>query len=320
MAPELEAPVERNANYALVGFVTLALMIGLAVFAIWLGKATLAKENDNFDVVFVGSVSGLPEGGEVQFNGIKVGEVKRLTLDPTDPNKVFARIRVSSWVPVRTDSYATMEPLGITGVNFIQLTAGTATNPLLKTTVKPGVIPVIHTQSSVLQDLLKGGGTVLARAVETLDRVSSVLSKENVANFSGILEDLNLVVASARENSQVFQDADGAIKSLDQAAKDVSDLSNSAKELVNGKGAATLTNANSAIDELKAAATDIRSTVSALRGPTTDFATNTLPQVQSAISSLQSAADSLDRLANEIERDPRGLITKEPAQQIRVAP
>lgn len=312
--------MERNANYTLVGFVTLALLVGLAVFAIWLGKATFARDNDKYDVVFTGSVSGLPEGGEVQFNGIKVGEVKNLTLDPTDPNKVVARIRVASWVPVRTDSFATMEPLGITGVNFIQLTAGTATNPLLKTTAKPGVVPVIHTQASVLQDLLKGGGTVLARAVETLDRVSSVLSKENVANFSGILEDLNLVVASARENSQVFQNADEAIKSLDQAAKDVSSLSNSAKDLLNGKGAATLNNANSAIDELKAAATDIRSTVSALRGPTTDFATNTLPQVQSAITSLQSAADSLDRLANEIERDPRGLITKEPAQQIRVAP
>ena len=312
--------MERNANYTLVGFVTLVLVIGMAAFVIWLARAQFNRDNDSYDVIFVGSVSGLPEGGEVQFNGIKVGEVKRLSIDATDPNKVIARIRVSSWVPVRTDSYATMEPLGITGVNFVQITAGTPTNRLLKDTAPAGKVPVIRTQTSQLQDLMKGGGTVLARAIETLDRVTAVLSTENVANFSGILEDANLIAASARENSQVFANADQAVQSLDKAAKDVSALTSSARSLLDTKGADTLTNFSGAADELKAAATEIRETVASLRGPTSDFATNTLPQVQNTISSLQSAAESLDRLANEIENDPRGLITKEPAQQIRVAP
>lgn len=312
--------MERNANYTLVGLVSLLLLVGLIAFSVWLGRYKFNQDHDNYDIVFVGSVSGLAVGGEVQFNGIKVGEVKKLSLDATDPNKVVARTRLESWVPVRTDSYATMEPLGITGVNFVQLTAGTPSNPLLKTVTPAGKVPVIPTRTSMLQDLLKGGGTVLARAVEALDRVSTVLSKENVANFSGILEDLNLVTAAARENSQVFADADGAIKSLDQAAKDISSLSNSAKDLVDNKATATLNSFGDAATELKSAATEIRSTVQGLRGPTTDFATNTLPQVQATITSLQSAADSLDRLANEIERDPRALITKEPAQQIKVAP
>ena len=312
--------MERNANYTLVGFASLVLLVAAVAFVVWMGRYQFNKEHDKYDVVFVGSVSGLSQGGEVQFNGIKVGEVQKLALDASDPNRVIARVSVGSDVPVRTDSFATLEPLGITGVNVIQLTAGTRTNPLLKTTTPVGKIPVIRTQTSMLQDLLKGGGTVLARAVEALDKVSSVLSKENVVNFSGVLSDLNIVTAAARDNTQVFQNADQAVKSLDQAAKDVSALSNSAKGLVENQGAATLDNFSKAADELKSTATDIRTTVNSLKGPANDFANNTLPQVQSTITSLQSAADSLDRLANEIENDPRQLITKEPAREIKVAP
>ena len=32
---------------------------------------------------------------------------------------------VTSDVPIRVDSYATLEPQGITGINYVQITAGT---------------------------------------------------------------------------------------------------------------------------------------------------------------------------------------------------
>ncbi|MDB5453460.1 MAG: Mammalian cell entry related domain protein, partial [Caulobacteraceae bacterium] len=48
--------------------------------------------------------------------------------------------------------------------------------------------------------------------------------------------------------------------------------------------------------------------------------TNGLPQLQSAIISLQGAAESLERLANEIENNPRALISKEPAKENKVKP
>ena len=64
-------------------------------------------------------------GGEVRFNGIKVGEVKTLRFDPQDATRVIARIQVSATTPVRTDSRARLEAVGLTGVTLIQLDAGT---------------------------------------------------------------------------------------------------------------------------------------------------------------------------------------------------
>ena len=312
--------MERNANYTLVGFVSLLTMIGLVIFVVWLGRMQFNRDFDVYDVLFVGPVRGLTEGAEVQFNGIKVGEVTDVNLDRTNPNRVIARARVGSDVPIRVDSYATLEPQGITFVSYIQITAGSQQMPLLKDRTPEGQVPVLRSQSSALSDLLAGGGNLLAKAVEALDRVNQVLSDRNISNFSATMEDINIVSAAARDHAQMFADAQAALQSIDIAAKNISELSESSQSLVEGDGKRALAEIGDTATELKAAAADARATISALRGPTTDFATNTLPQVQGAIISLQSSAESLERLTNEIEQNPRALISKEPAKEIELKP
>jgi len=124
--------MERNANYALVGLATVILTVALIVFGIWLARLGFARDYDLYDIVFQGPVRGLTEGGEVHFQGIKVGEVTTIALDKGNPRNVIARARVTEDVPIRVDSYATLEPQGITGLNYVQITAGTASRPLLK--------------------------------------------------------------------------------------------------------------------------------------------------------------------------------------------
>src|SRR5215471_9749837 len=130
--------MERHANYALVGAVTLGLTVGLFVFVVWLAGYSFNKHYDVYDVLFVGPVRGISEGGEVHFNGIKVGEVTKLALDPTDPSRVVARVRLTAGVPIRVDSYAILEPQGITGVNYIQITGGSSGKPLMKDVTPKG--------------------------------------------------------------------------------------------------------------------------------------------------------------------------------------
>lgn len=312
--------MERNANYTLVGFASLAIMIALVTFVIWLGRLSLAKEYDLYEIAFQGPISGLTEGGEVRFNGIKVGEVSKLALDEKDPSKVIARARLTAKVPIRVDSYATLEPLGITGVNYVQISAGTPTQPLLKDATPSGQIPLIKSKNGALSDLLQGGGTVLARAVEALDRVNKVLSDKNVAAFSSTLSDISVVTAELKDKKEMFADAQSALQSIDATAKSIKDLANSSQSLVNVDGKKALASISSAADELKAAAADARATLNAVKGPAGDFSTNTLPQIQQTIVSLQSTAESLDRLVNEIEQSPQQLLRKEPSKEVQVKP
>ena len=312
--------MEKDANYALVGLSTLILFLGLVIFVVWLARLQFRHDYDVYDIVFQGPVRGITEGGEVHFNGIKVGEVTKIALSKADPNDVIATARVTSDVPIRQDSFATLEPQGITGVNYIQITAGNPAKPLLKDVTPRGEVPVLRSQRSALSDLLVGGGNVLTRTIEALDRVNRVLSDENINTFSSALQDTKAVTAELRQRKQIIADAQKALQDIDVAAQEIAELSKSTRVVVDTDGKRTMKNLADAAAETQATARDLRTAVAKLEGPTSDFAANGLPQLTSAVSSLQSTAESLDRLARELQANPQGLVAKGPAQEKKVKP
>jgi len=320
--------MEKNANYALVGLSTLILSVGLVIFIVWLARLQFAHDYDLYDVVFQGPVRGLNQGGEVHFNGIKVGEVTKIALDRTNPSRVIARARVTSDVPIRIDSYATLEPQGITGVNYVQITAGTPSKPLLKTVEKircermaiRECVPILKSQRSALADLLEGGGTVLTRTIEALDRVNRVLSDQNVKTFSAALSDTQAVTAELRERKAILADAQKAIQDIDAASQQVTALTQSGRQIVDTDGRRGVKNIADAAEEAKQTAHDARVLMAKLQGPTSEFATTGLPQITAAVIQLQSATEALERLVNEIQRSPTGALGKGAADEIKVKP
>ena len=312
--------MERNANYALVGFASMMLFVGLVIFVVWLARVQFSREYDTYDILFVGPVNGLSQGGEVHFNGIKVGDVTTIALDKDDPTKVVARVKVTTDVPIRADSYATLESQGITGVSYIQIAPGSPNKPLLKNMPHAGKYPVLGSRTSAMSNLLSSGGTVLASTVEALNRVNRVLSDENIKQFNGTIDDIHAITTEARQRKALFADADTAIKNIDTAAQSIQKLSDNANGMMSGDGRRALRNAADAAEQIKAAAADARALVAKLQGPTSDFANNGLPQLTSAVASLQQTAKSLNRLSTEIEQSPQSLISKAPAKEVEVKP
>ncbi|WP_394763143.1 MlaD family protein [Phenylobacterium sp.] len=321
--------MEKNANYALVGLSSLILFVGIVVFIVWLARVSFSQEYDLYDIVFDGPVRGLNQGGEVHFNGIKVGEVTKIALDRTNPSRVIARARVTSDVPIRVDSYATLEPQGITGVNYVQITAGAASKPLLKVVEKAKCqsnglttecIPILKTQRGALADLLEGGGTVLTRTIEALDRVNRVLSDQNIKTFGATLSDAQAFTAQMRERKEIISDAQKLIQDLDTATQHADGILKSTQGLMDGDGKRSLKNIGDAAEEAKGAAHDLRGMIDKLQGPTADFANNGLPQITSAVVELQRAAESLERLVSEIQRSPTGALGKGAAEEVKVKP
>jgi phospholipid/cholesterol/gamma-HCH transport system substrate-binding protein len=312
--------MERNANYALVGLVATLLLIGLVVFFVWLGGSKLSRDFDLYDIVFQGPVHGVAVGGEVDFNGIKVGSVNKVSLDPKNPQLVIARISITPDIPVRQDSYATLEPQGITGVDYIQITAGTPSKPLLKDAVPDDVIPRLASRRDAISDLLSSGATVVQRTVQALDQLNKLLSDENVRTLSASLHDLQALTAEMREHKAVIADAQQLLKDSDVTVNHFDELAKSSNALVSGDAKTSLTKLNGALDEVKGATQDLRTTLHALAGPTQTFAQTGLPQLTAAITSLQAATEHLDRVLGEVEANPRGLIGKAPAKEVEIKP
>jgi phospholipid/cholesterol/gamma-HCH transport system substrate-binding protein len=310
--------MERNANYALVGLISTILLIAMVIFLLWLTNFAFSTKYDNYLVVFHGPVDGLSKGGDVQFNGIKVGEVSDIQLDAKDPNQVIAKIQVRTDTPVRVDSTASLEPQGITGINYIQITAGTISKQLMKDV--PNSPMTINATPGGLSSLLAGGGTVVQRAVDTLDNINKVLSPQNINKFSGILSDVQAVTTELRERKAIIADADKALQNADVTLTQFRQLAKNGSTLLTNDGKPMINKIAAAADQIQGAAADVRTLIGKLQGPTSDFATNGLPQLTSALANLQVTTNKLNGLIDEVRRDPRAFIAKPPAQQVEVKP
>jgi phospholipid/cholesterol/gamma-HCH transport system substrate-binding protein len=311
--------MERNAHYAAIGLATMVLCIGLLLFVVWLAKVRFSHDYDIYEVQFVGAVRGLSAGGEVHFNGIKVGEVKNLKLDPKDANRVDALIQVTSDVPVKTDTRAQLEPQGITGVSYIQLTPGSPNARLLKTIPIPeGRHHVIYSQPGPLSELLEGSGTVLAKTVEALDRINRVLSDPNIKNFSSTVKDVSTVTAELAGHKAAIAKAEEAISNANEAMKEFTAVAKSGRSLVDGDGARAVRNIADAAAQVDTSAKEINGMIAKLQGPTSDFAAQGLPQLTATAASLQQTADSLNELVREARASPQGLVAKPPSKEVKV--
>jgi len=309
--------MERQANYALVGVIFVVLLFGSFVFAVWLANFQFNQTFDKYRIYLVGPVSGLSVGGQVQFNGIKVGEITRIELDEKDPNKVQTDIQVKAHTPVRVDSTATAVSDGITGVKYIQITPGTATKPLLRK-VSRDKPPVILARRGKMQDFVDSLSKAADGGAEALARVNILLSDGNLASISEALTDVKSVTGELRSHRDMFTQLDSAIAKIDSASGDLQATMASTRGALGGKDKGALADISKAAAELHGAAGDIRVLVKQLDGPVSEFSNNSLPEATLALVSVQRAAARLDSLAGAIESNPSALLKSRPAREMEL--
>ncbi len=312
--------MERDAHYAAVGIATVALLAALAVFSIWLARLSFNEDYDIYDIVFYGPVRGLSEGGEVHFNGIRVGEVTDLNLDPQQGDQVIARVRLNGTTPVRVTSRAQLEPQGITGLNYIQITAGNPESALLKSQYPDSVVPVIQSQPSPIAELLSGSGTVLAQTVDALNRINRILSDENIRSFSTSVQNVEALSSELEARKGMFGELEQALAKANAAIGEYQALGASARQLVDTDGKQAIQNLNAATAEAREAIATINRTAGGLEGPLGDFAENGLPQLEESIAGLEEATRSLEGLVDEVRSSPRDFIGRGAAKEIEVQP
>ena len=96
--------METRANYVLIGAFTIVASIALLGFALWAAKYSSDRSWNEYDVVFREPVTGLTEGSSVQYNGIAVGTVDKLSLDRDDARRVIALLKLNADAPVKVDT------------------------------------------------------------------------------------------------------------------------------------------------------------------------------------------------------------------------
>jgi len=310
--------MERQAHYALVGLATTVLMVVLLVFAFWFIQFDFNRSFSTYDVEFNTPVDGLIKGAEVHFNGIKVGEVTNLRLGNANTHQVIARVRLDGNTPVRVDSVASLEPQGVTGLFYMQISPGTAKAPLLKS--EPGQPPpVIHSVESALSKLLSGSGSVIENTYEALNRVNRLLSDRNIKTFSDSLDNIEAVTADLKDRKQLLDDTHEAIVSASQAADAVTRLANTTNGVAQDKLPATLDQINAATQKLADAADHVSALSDSIKAPVDQVNTRTLPEIEESLNNINDASRSLKTLVDQVQASPQQALIKAPAKERKVS-
>jgi ABC-type transporter Mla subunit MlaD len=155
--------VEIKARYVQIGAFTLAVLVAGFAFVYWLNNAGSQRDLAVYRVRFKGSVSGLLRGSAVLFNGILVGEVTRLDLNPAVPQQVHVTIAVDRNTPIRIDTTVAVDFQGLTGSPVLALVGGQSQQALASS--KGEVSPNLMAEVELGCKLLGANGRVIAMRI-----------------------------------------------------------------------------------------------------------------------------------------------------------
>ncbi|MBD3769792.1 MAG: MCE family protein [Rhodobacterales bacterium] len=312
--------METRANYAVIGAFVIIATLAVASFVLWLGQSQFKRDYKAYDIVFEGPVS-LEDGSAVRYIGIKVGEVSTVRIDRADPSKVRARIRIDRETPVKTDSTASIQLAGITGVTFVQISAGTPTARLLE--AKPGEpVPVIRAEKTQLDQLVAGGAQVMGQVNDTMTRVKKLLTDENIASINTSLKNIETITSKLAVDDGLIDQANGTMKDISRASDEFATAANSFGSL-SANADKELTSISGGLDELLAEIRDVVASANAIMAQGTETvsvvnnllegpATGVVEDSRLAAQDLRILISRMDRLTRDLEQNPQSMLVGEP--------
>jgi phospholipid/cholesterol/gamma-HCH transport system substrate-binding protein len=235
---------------------------------------------------------------------------------------------IVSTTPIKTDSVATVEMAGITGVAFIQIEGGSQDAPALE--VEEGrKFPVIKTKRSGLEALFDEAPKLIQRVIKLTEEATKLLNEGNQSALSETLENIrqltSVLAGSSTRVAEIIDDSAVTAAEFRVAAKDVSAMANEARErtgpllasaedtlrTVNAEVKNLSGEANKMFDQLSTTAESLSKMSDELTGliaenrePIRDFTSDGLYNFTRLIAEMRGLVSSLQRIAERLESDP----------------
>lgn len=309
--------METRAGYVAVGSFVVVLLIMLIVGALWVARIQLSGQENYYDIYFRGSVTGLVNGSAVRYNGIPVGRITKIELDPLDPQRVRVTIEVSGETQIKSDVTAEISYQGLTGGAFIQLSGGSLQAKLLE--ARSGErYPVIPSKESTVQKIVESAPEVLNKAMEVATHLDELLNEQNRKAVGDTLQNVERVTGTVAAQSDDIKKAiqDGAAAATElramivEADRTVAELRNSIHDIL-GPGSdlrAAIKNIDGLTVRLNAAADHVDAMVQENRAPLHEFSQHGLTEIEQLVTDARAMVTQLTRLGQSIERDPSRLL------------
>ncbi len=304
--------MESRVSYALVGLFVLILGGAFVALSLWLMGVGPRGDYRTFAVYPPESVAGIAGESLVRLQGVDVGKVREVGVDPQDHRRARLLIDVRRDLPIQVDTRARIASQGLTGlVYFIELNPGEPGSPPLE--AEPGApYPVIRSELSDFarlqqmgMDLLEQGRGAAGEFRSTLASLKELLGEGERAVIRTAIHDVGRTAAHLSAASGTLATQLGRIGPLlDVLSVDLGRLADKGGATLDAAGEASLAIGQAArqLDRLAAEATP------GVKALTRDG----MPELIALLRDLRGLTGRLDRIATDLKQDPNLLLYGRP--------
>ena len=305
-------------NYAVVGAFVLLLSALLVVAVLWLASGgSFQKKYDLYLAILEESVAGLNLNAPVKYNGVDVGKVQNIQLDPGNPERVQLIFAIERGTPIKVDTVAVLKTQGLTGIAYVELDGGAKNAaPLVATGQQK--YPVIQTKPSLSTRLENMLTTLLTKLDNTTNNIDSLVSQENQQAFKSALADIAIVSKTiASRKTEIDAGIVNAARAADNTARATQKLNpilDKIEPIIDQLNLTIVQINRTAVaiekagNEVTIASNSAGKTVTSVGANIERYSTETLPEVQRLLAELNELSTSLNRLIEQTERDPASLL------------
>jgi phospholipid/cholesterol/gamma-HCH transport system substrate-binding protein len=260
--------METNVNYTIVGAFVITILTGIILAIIWLSSGFSFEQYNSYMVYMQESVTGLSINSTVEYNGVQVGMVNKISINQQNPRQVEVLLSIKNDTPITQGTVATLTSRGITGISFISLKDNSSNlQPLV---ALPGQkYPVIKTAPSIFMRLDTALNLLTANFSKIGNALEKLLNPENQQSIQEILINLKEITGTLALNNQRLN---AILENTARASQQLMPLINSS---------------NSAMRMLE---------------------TQTLPSAYRTMNNLDDVSRSLAEISAEIKQNPSILI------------
>ena len=294
--------MKRKADYTLVGLFVVFLTVLLFGAIFWLSAERHDHQYVFYQINFAEGVTGLQRQSLVRYNGVSVGFVKSIQLNPKNPQLVHVVIGVVEGTPITVATIAKLNMQGITGSVYIELEARQKkAKPLIS---KPGQLAEIKSQTSLLVKLSEA----LPRLTVSLNTVGqgiqSLLSYQNRQAISDTFHNTQEFTLALADSSQALK---SSIQKLEATLKNTAKASEDLPKVVASINA-TLLQINQTGRHVSHMAESVSSMAHSGDMVLSHFSQQFLPSVQQTTSKLESLIRNVNSLSQKLNRNPSILV------------
>ncbi|HWG78516.1 MAG TPA: MlaD family protein [Stellaceae bacterium] len=292
--------METRANYTLIGLFTLVVIAGAFGFIYWFQGSGGGGNRGYYQIAFDGSVNGLRTGSAVMFNGIRVGEVRGLSLDPKHSQQVLVTVAVDKSVPIYNNTDIGLEFQGLTGIASLSLKGGSGGAVAAGTKAKP---PLLEAPAGSAVDVTQSARDVMRRLDKLIAENQKALHEaiENINKFSAALANSTDKIDSTLTNVDKFSGVLATnAQRFDHIAQGLEDLTGG-KDGKGGEINETVRSVHSLVTNVDKRTAEIATGVNRMTSAGTK-------QIDVMSASFQRTLSTADRVLNNLDKNPSRLI------------